>query len=73
MKCKTPTEVLLVDLLEAILADLPGYTCDDFHHAKKDRHAIHEQCPVEKRFMSAIDIARRVLSDTPTASPQSQG
>ena len=61
MKCKTPNEVLLADAIAAILRDLPGYECQDFHHAKKDQHHGTE-CPVHNRFDAAIEYARNLIA-----------
>ena len=36
----------LVDIVKAILKDIPDLVCCDFHHAKRDRHIEHEDCPM---------------------------
>ena len=61
MICKTPNEVILVDAIAAILRDLPAYECQDFHHAKKDRHDGFD-CPVNNRFDAAIEFARNLIA-----------
>lgn len=60
MKCSTPNELMLFDILSAILKDLPGVSCEEFHHAIRDRHEAHEECPVQKRFTAAVDAALMV-------------
>jgi len=51
----------LVDIVKAILKDIPDLVCCDFHHAKRDRHIEHEDCPISIRFKTAVENARDFL------------
>ena len=60
MKCTTPMELVMQDLLDAILADLPRLECTDFHHGMRDAHDGSD-CPVKKRFDLAVKEAQKLI------------
>ena len=46
--------------LLSLVLDFPELNCDDFHHAKKDRHELHEDCPVLRRFNDKLEKFRKM-------------
>jgi hypothetical protein len=58
-KLERERDALKKALLSLVL-DFPRPTCGDFHHAKKDRHALHEECPVLRRFNDRMEKLRKL-------------
>lgn len=46
--------------LLGLVLDFPKPNCGDFHHTKKDRHALHEDCPVLRRFNDRMEKLRKM-------------
>jgi len=46
--------------LLGLVLDFPKPNCGDFHHAKKDRHALHEACPVLRRFNDRMEKLKKM-------------
>lgn len=38
-----------------------GFRCEHLHHTKKERHASGDPCPVERRLIAEIALAREEL------------
>jgi len=50
----------LREIVRDLLADLPTFECNDFHHDKKDRHTGSD-CPVFESFTRAAERARNCM------------
>ena len=46
--------------LLGLVLDFPRPNCGDFHHSKKDRHALHEDCPVLRRFNDKLEKLKKM-------------
>ena len=44
------------DGLLTLLREVAPSTCDNLHHAKKDRHEIGEPCPILTRLAAALEV-----------------
>ena len=63
-----PAVAELVEVLNAILTDMPIIDCDRLHHTKEDRHGAGP-CPVEMRLDAAVSRASALLAKY-AASPR---
>ena len=51
------------EIIADLLKTVPSACCEDFHHAKKDRHEFGEDCPPLTRYMAGIARAKKFITD----------